>query len=124
MVEQLAIVSGKILATVVIPAIGLMLLRRIIWFELAEMLEGSLTQFSLRGIAVTLTVVMGVFTLHGIEIGLYTGLCLLLGACPTCIRRSTSRPSLTARSATTTRASTASSCSAGRPRSSSRSEAV
>ncbi len=53
MVEQLAIVSGKILATVVIHAIGLMLLRqRIIWFELAEMLEGSLTQFSLRGIAV------------------------------------------------------------------------
>lgn len=82
MIEQLLIATGMILATVLIHAAGLLLLRRTISRELADLQDGSLARPSLRGIAVTLTVVLGVFVLHGIEIWLYAGLYFLLGALP------------------------------------------
>lgn len=82
MIEQLAIATGMILLTVVIHAFGLLLLRRAIRLEVGGVRVDRSARTSLFGIVVTLTVVFGVFALHGIEIWLYAGLYWWLGALP------------------------------------------
>lgn len=82
MLGQLTIASGMILLTVMIHALGLMALQQVIRREALGARPGRTLRWSARGIAMTLTAVLGVFTLHGIEIWLYALLYWGLGALP------------------------------------------
>jgi hypothetical protein len=82
MIDQLAIATGMILLTILIHALGLLGLRRVVGLELTHSHLDLQSHVTVRGVAVTVTVVLGVFVLHGIEIWLYAGLYRLLGALP------------------------------------------
>ena len=82
MFQQLAIATGMILLTVVIHALGLIMLRRVVRYEVSHAPVDHGPRPTVLGVALTLTVVFGVFALHGVEIWLYAGLYLLLGALP------------------------------------------
>jgi Ion channel len=80
MLIQLLIATGMVLATVVIHGLGLLGLSRLLRVERQEEREAHISAFSLRGLAATLGVVLGLFALHGVEIWLYAALYLEIGA--------------------------------------------
>ncbi len=82
MIAQLSIATVMVCLTVGIHGIGLYLLARVLRLERQAEKEMHFSAFSQRGIFTTFAVVLGLFSLHGIEIWLYAFLYLLLGAIP------------------------------------------
>jgi len=80
MLAQFAISTIMVMLTVAIHGAGLIGLTRIMRLEAAEERAEHLVHASWRGFAVTLALVMGLFTLHGIEIWLYALLYMAGGA--------------------------------------------
>lgn len=69
-----------VLATVIIHGLGLLTLSRWLRDERQEERSAHVSPFSLRGLAATLGVVLGLFALHGVEIWLYALVYLEIGA--------------------------------------------
>ena len=71
MADELLLATVMVLATVSIHAIGLYALARLLRIEELEEQEEQIHPLSGRGIVATLTVALGLFVLHGLEIWLY-----------------------------------------------------
>ena len=80
MVDELLLATVMVLATVSIHAIGLFALSRLLRVEESEEAAEHIHPLSGRGIVATLTVALGLFVLHGIEIWLYAFVYLGIGA--------------------------------------------
>jgi uncharacterized membrane protein len=74
MLAELLVATCMVLATVMIHATGLLLLGRLTRFEEQEESNTGIQPFSVRGIAMIVAVVLGLFALHGTEIWLYAAL--------------------------------------------------
>lgn len=83
MFEQLLVSALMVLLTVVIHGTGIFALARFLRVEAREEAEEHIHPMSLRGIGVTLSLVLGLFVLHGIEIWVYAFVYLWLDALPT-----------------------------------------
>ncbi len=83
MLTELAVSIVMVVMTVLIHAAGIYAMTRFLKLEAREEAEKHVSPFSSRGVAVTLTIVLGLFALHGIEIWAYGFLYLFLGAIPT-----------------------------------------
>lgn len=77
---ELAVATMMVLATVMMHAIGLLLLGRLVRFGAREEEMFGIHPLSVRGVMVIVGVVLGLFVLHGSEIWLYASLYLELGA--------------------------------------------
>ncbi len=77
---QLVVSTVMVLLTVGIHGAGLILLRRVLRDEALEERMQHVPELSLRTLSVTLTLVIGLFVLHGMEIWLYAFLFHWLGA--------------------------------------------
>ena len=80
MADELLLATVMVLATVSIHAIGLYALSRLLRIEELEEQEEQIHPLSGRGIVATLTVALGLFVLHGLEIWLYAFVYLAIGA--------------------------------------------
>jgi hypothetical protein len=80
MLAELALATFMVLLTVAIHGAGLYTLSRLLRLEEREEAEEHVHPMSLRGIAATLFVILGLFVLHGIEIWLYAFLYLGIGS--------------------------------------------
>lgn len=80
MIAELALSTIMVLLTVTIHAAGLYLLARLLRLEEREETQEHIHPLSLRGIAATIIVILGLFALHGVEIWLYAFLYLAIGA--------------------------------------------
>lgn len=80
MVIELLVASAMVLMTVFLHAVGLQLLARLTRFELLEERKLAIRPLSLAAIGLTMTVVVGLFIVHALEIWLYAALYLELGA--------------------------------------------
>ena len=80
MVDELLLATVMVLATVSIHAIGLFALSRLLRVEESEEAAEHIHPLSGRGIVATLTVALGLFVLHGLEIWLYAFVYLAIGA--------------------------------------------
>jgi len=78
--HELALSSAMVLATVMLHTLGLLLLGRLTRLEAREEAETGINPLSVRGVAMIVIVVLGLFLLHGSEIWLYAALYLELGA--------------------------------------------
>ncbi len=83
MIAELAAATAMVLATVFLHAIGLVLLAKLTRYEAAEELRKKIQPLSVTGVSLTMTIVIGLFALHAIEIWLYAVLYLELGAIDT-----------------------------------------
>ncbi len=83
MLEQLFVSALMVLLTVLIHGIGILALARFLRIEAREEAEEHIHPMSLRGISVTLSLVLGLFVLHGIEIWVYAFVYLWLDVLPT-----------------------------------------
>lgn len=82
MIQQLAIATVMVLITVTIHGLGLLLLMRLLRIEQREEAREHISPVSLKGITITVAIVLGLFVIHGIEIWLYAALYLIGGAMP------------------------------------------
>ena len=80
MADELLLATVMVLATVSIHAIGLFALSRLLRVEESEEAAEHVHPLSGRGIVATLTVALGLFVLHGLEIWLYAFVYLAIGA--------------------------------------------
>ena len=80
MFSELALATLMVLLTVAIHAAGLFGLSRVLRIEEMEEAQEHIHPLSLRGIAATIIVILGLFVLHGVEIWLYAFLYEALGA--------------------------------------------
>jgi len=80
MTTELALSTFMVLLTVSIHGAGLYVLARLLRLEEREERQEHIHPLSLRGIAATLVVSLGLLVLHGIEIWLYAFLYLAIGA--------------------------------------------
>jgi hypothetical protein len=80
MIAELLLSTTMVLLTVCVHAIGLYALSRLLRLEEREETEDHVHALSPRGITATLTVSLGLFVLHGIEIWLYAFLYLVIGS--------------------------------------------
>ncbi len=83
MFAELLVSTAMVLLTVLIHGTGIFALARLLRIEAREEAEEHIHPMSLRGVAVTLGLVLGLFVLHGIEIWAYALVFLLLDALPT-----------------------------------------
>lgn len=83
MIAELAAATAMVLATVFVHAIGLVLLARLTRYEALEEMKLKVRPLSVTGVSLTMTIVIGLFALHAIEIWLYAVLYLKLGAIDT-----------------------------------------
>ena len=83
MLAPLAVATLMVIITVLIHGTGIFALARFLRVEAREEAEEHIHPMSLRGIAVTLSLVLGLFLLHGIEIWAYAFIFLVLDALPT-----------------------------------------
>ncbi len=131
MLTELLIATAMVLATVFIHAVGLLLLGRLTRYEMLEERKLAIRPLSLAAVGLTMSVVLGLFVLHALEIWLYAALYLQLGALDTlreavyfstqtyaAIGFATKRSIRNGACSRPSKASTASSCSAGLRRSS------
>lgn len=79
MFVELLFATGMVALTVVIHGVGLALLGRV---TQAEQNAKRLDWLSVRGVGFTVSIVLGLFVLHGLEIWLYAVLFHMLGAVP------------------------------------------
>lgn len=82
MLVSLIVATIMVVLTVLIHGIGIFILARLLRLEAREEASADIHPMSVRGIAVTLLLVLGLFLLHGIEIWAYGLLFLGLGALP------------------------------------------
>ncbi|MEO7602025.1 MAG: ion channel [Sphingomicrobium sp.] len=80
MFTELALATVMVLLTVAIHAAGIFTLSRVLRLEEREEAQEHIHPLSLRGIAATIFVILGLFVLHGIEIWLYAFLYLGIGS--------------------------------------------
>lgn len=80
MFSELALATLMVLLTVAIHAAGLFGLSRVLRIEEMEEAQEHIHPLSLRGIAVTIIVILGLFVLHGVEIWLYAFLYFGIGS--------------------------------------------
>lgn len=77
---ELIVATMMVTLTVFIHTVGLLLLGRLTRYEAREEEKLFIQPYSAAGVVLTMTVVLGLFALHGIEIWLYAALYLELGA--------------------------------------------
>ncbi len=82
MLAELIVSTLMVSLTVLVHGAGIYVLTRLLRLEAEEEAEAHMTPNSLRGILVTLALVIGLFALHGIEIWAYGFLYLWLDALP------------------------------------------
>jgi hypothetical protein len=80
MVVELLVATGMVMVTVLLHAIGLLLLERLTQFEAMEEEKLFIKALSVPGVLMMMAVVLGLFALHGLEIWLYAILYLSLDA--------------------------------------------
>lgn len=80
MVTELIIATLMVTLTVFMHTVGLLLLSRLTRFEAREEEKLFIQPYSAAGVVLTMTVVLGLFVLHGLEIWLYALLYLELDA--------------------------------------------
>lgn len=80
MLAELALATVMVSLTVAIHASGLYLLSRLLRLEERDEAREHIHAMSLRGFAATITVILGLFVLHGIEIWLYAFVYLVIGS--------------------------------------------
>lgn len=80
MIIELALATLMVLLTVAIHGAGLYALSRLLRLEELEEAQEHIHPLSLRGMAATITVILGLFVIHGIEIWLYAFLYLGIGS--------------------------------------------
>lgn len=80
MIDELILATIMVMATVTIHAFGLYALSRLLRVEELEEREQQVHPLSSRGIVNTLTVALGLFVVHGLEIWLYAFVYLAIGA--------------------------------------------
>ena len=80
MIAELTLATLMVLLTVAIHAAGLYGLSRLLRLEELEEAQEHIHPLSLRGIAATLIVILGLFVLHGVEIWLYAFLYFGIGS--------------------------------------------
>lgn len=80
MAIELLVATLMVILTVFIHTVGLLLLGRLTRYEAREEEKLFIQPYSPAGVLLTMTVVMGLFALHGIEIWLYAALYLELDA--------------------------------------------
>jgi len=77
---ELAVGAGLGVATVIIHGLGLVLLAKLLRVEERQEVASHIPPLSVRGAAVTIAIILGLFVLHGAEIWLYAWVYLLLDA--------------------------------------------
>jgi hypothetical protein len=77
---ELATSTVMVSLTVLIHGAGLLALARVLRLEVREEVAEHIRPISMRGVAVTMVVVLGLFALHGLEIWLYAFLYDAIGA--------------------------------------------
>jgi hypothetical protein len=77
---ELAIATAMVLATVMVHAVGLLVLNEVRVGMMREEEERGIHPLSVRGVAMIMALVLGLFVVHGLEIWLYATLYLELGA--------------------------------------------
>lgn len=80
MIAELALSTIMVLLTVAIHASGLYGLSRLLRLEERDEAREQTHPMSLRGIAATIIVILGLFILHGVEIWLYAFVYLIIGS--------------------------------------------
>lgn len=80
MLSELALSTVMVSLTVAIHAIGLYVLSRLLKLEERDEAREHIHPMSRRGFAATLTVILGLFFLHGVEIWLYAFVYLVIGS--------------------------------------------
>jgi hypothetical protein len=80
MISELALATFMVLLTVSIHGAGLYTLSRLLRLEEREEAQEHIHPLSGRGIGATLSVTLGLFVLHGMEIWLYAFVYLAIGA--------------------------------------------
>lgn len=80
MLTELLLATVMVVYTVVLHGVGLLLLTRLLRIELHAEVEHQVTSLSLRALAFTIVLVLGLFVVHGLEIWSYAALYLQLGA--------------------------------------------
>ena len=80
MLSELALSTVMVSLTVAIHAIGLYVLSRLLKLEERDEAREHIHPLSRRGFAATLTVILGLFVLHGVEIWLYAFVHLVIGS--------------------------------------------
>jgi hypothetical protein len=80
MVAELGIATIMVILTVMIHGLGLFNLAKILRLETREEAAAHIDALSLRGMLATLSVILGLFALHGVEIWLYAFLYETIGA--------------------------------------------
>jgi hypothetical protein len=83
MILELSVSTALVLTTVLIHAVGLLLLVRLTRREAIHEEKEGVQAMSVRGVAIIVLVVLGLFVLHGIEIWLYAVVFTELGAIET-----------------------------------------
>lgn len=83
MLAELFAATAMVLVTVFIHAVGLLLLARLARMEAGEERKLNIKPLSLAGVSFMMTIVLGLFALHAVEIWLYAALYLELGAIET-----------------------------------------
>lgn len=77
---ELLVATMMVLLTVFMHTVGLLLLGRLTRYEAREEQKLFIQPYSFAGAVLTMTVVLGLFVLHGLEIWLYAALYLELDA--------------------------------------------
>jgi hypothetical protein len=80
---ELLVATAMVLTTVMIHAVGLLLLVRLTRREAVKEELAGVHPLSVRGVAIIVAVVLGLFVLHGLEIWLYAAVFTELGAIET-----------------------------------------
>ena len=82
MIPELLVGTFLVILTVLIHGTGIYVLGRFLRVEAREEADEHIHPMSLRGMSVTLSLVLGLFVLHGIEIWTYGLAYLMLDALP------------------------------------------
>ena len=80
MLIELAIATAMVMVTVMVHAVGLLLLNEFSVSVVREEEQHGIHRLSVRGVAMIMALVLGLFIVHGLEIWLYATLYLELGA--------------------------------------------
>ena len=80
MLTELAIATAMVMVTVMVHAVGLLVLNEFRVAMMREEDEQGIHPLSVRGVAMIMALVLGLFVVHGLEIWLYATLYLELGA--------------------------------------------
>lgn len=80
MLTELLVATAMVMLTVFVHTVGLLLLRRLVRYEAVEEKALYIQPYSLLGVFLTMSIVLGLLSLHGLEIWLYAILYLQLDA--------------------------------------------